>query len=604
MISFSPNCTLPSSGPGFVSAPNVRSTLDIVWSCVSILLLSSWSIQHLNVPPQFEPKSKRQVFRRRMFFLFRKLKWMLATLVAPETLFAFALTDYVSAHEYTRALREAADADGVPWSKTHTYFADMGGVISRPRSTGSLHPGLESEPQLPLLEANAQLPLGVDTRHEDVETQRPLEVNVQLPLQVQTQLPLEVNTQVPVEVNTQLPLESNTQWPSEANSTHLEDVESQAAPDSINTSSPEPGQDPKNPEPKDQLADSTDSTRAAALSLWRGLRRHLRVEVESASWSYGRLAWRPSAAHTALGEEVLARLATRFADDRLGTTHLARAVLRMEGDVWVLSASQLYEAWKSGLVGKLPHITEDDISDKSKGDALGKVVALIQVSWLVLQLVARAITGKSSTPLEVMTLSFAVCTFIIYILLLDHPQDVMSPVYIRPNRSCRAEDMETLARVSQDRFWGGRFRNNAIANNTIPTIHLPSQYRGARTAVHFVAGAGIAGVIFGSVHLVAWNMQFPTKTEEILWKVSALFTALAPVVATVVQGSTNFVFRRINGRPVRVGQDIGCTALLGLQILAFVLARAFLVVEAFRSLYFLPPDAFRATWAANIPHVG
>ncbi|KAI7783701.1 hypothetical protein LA080_011410 [Diaporthe eres] len=36
---FTSNCTLPPEGANFVSAPNIRGTLEIVCSCAGILLL-------------------------------------------------------------------------------------------------------------------------------------------------------------------------------------------------------------------------------------------------------------------------------------------------------------------------------------------------------------------------------------------------------------------------------------------------------------------------------------------------------------------------------------------------------------------------------------
>ena len=35
----------------------------------------------------------------------------------------------------------------------------------------------------------------------------------------------------------------------------------------------------------------------------------------------------------------------------------------------------------------------------------------------------------------------------------------------------------------------------------------------------------------------------------------------------------------------------------------YLLARLYLLVEVFRTLCFLPPDAYISTWAANIPHI-
>jgi hypothetical protein len=35
----------------------------------------------------------------------------------------------------------------------------------------------------------------------------------------------------------------------------------------------------------------------------------------------------------------------------------------------------------------------------------------------------------------------------------------------------------------------------------------------------------------------------------------------------------------------------------------YILARLYLLVETFRTLVFLPPDAFISTWVSNIPNV-
>jgi hypothetical protein len=43
---------------------------------------------------------------------------------------------------------------------------------------------------------------------------------------------------------------------------------------------------------------------------------------------------------------------------------------------------------------------------------------------------------------------------------------------------------------------------------------------------------------------------------------------------------------------------------LGMVTLALVIARLFIIVEVFRSLYYLPPENYVNTWATNIPHFG
>jgi len=52
-----------------------------------------------------------------------------------------------------------------------------------------------------------------------------------------------------------------------------------------------------------------------------------------------------------------------------------------------LDACQLMMARKFGVVETLPSMSEDDISDQSKGDFVVKLAAFYQVVYLVLQLI-------------------------------------------------------------------------------------------------------------------------------------------------------------------------------------------------------------------------
>lgn len=78
-----------------------------------------------------------------------------------------------------------------------------------------------------------------------------------------------------------------------------------------------------------------------------------------------------------------------------------------------------------------PEISREDISDKSKGDILSKGIALIQIGWFLLQLVARSHENLAITELELTTAALAALNFAMYICWWDKPQDVRCPVVIR-----------------------------------------------------------------------------------------------------------------------------------------------------------------------------
>ncbi|KAG1759943.1 hypothetical protein EDD22DRAFT_806031, partial [Suillus occidentalis] len=75
----------------------------------------------------------------------------------------------------------------------------------------------------------------------------------------------------------------------------------------------------------------------------------------------------------------------------------------------------------------VPVIIEADIKDRSKGDALSKGIAILQLAWFVLQLVARNAQNLLITLLEIDTLAVAALTSITYGFWWKKPKDVGRP---------------------------------------------------------------------------------------------------------------------------------------------------------------------------------
>ena len=140
MSIFQTNCTLPTSGTTFVESPNVRGTLDILWSCLGVLLLCTWSIQHLAIPDQCRPRNMRQQINKFLLELGIKLRWMLVTLIAPESLCGVAAEECLTACKSARLIGEGAKDDGVDWTSSHGFFAQMGGFRLRFRNVEAQAP--------------------------------------------------------------------------------------------------------------------------------------------------------------------------------------------------------------------------------------------------------------------------------------------------------------------------------------------------------------------------------------------------------------------------------------------------------------------------------
>jgi hypothetical protein len=102
---------------GWVSSPNSRGTLDIIWSCAFTIFLCCWTSVYPNIPAATDGKWDR--FRD-------KFELACLGMLGPEFLFALALGQWQSAH---RSLKRFHASGFSEWTIRHAFFADMGGFV-------------------------------------------------------------------------------------------------------------------------------------------------------------------------------------------------------------------------------------------------------------------------------------------------------------------------------------------------------------------------------------------------------------------------------------------------------------------------------------------
>jgi hypothetical protein len=91
-----------------------------------------------------------------------------------------------------------------------------------------------------------------------------------------------------------------------------------------------------------------------------------------------------------------------------------------------LTPEELLGFVREGSV-EIPPITEADINNRSQGDLLTKCIAILQLLWFIVQLIARYAQNLPVTLLEIDTLGVAVLTCIAYGLWLKKPKNVQLP---------------------------------------------------------------------------------------------------------------------------------------------------------------------------------
>ena len=95
--------------------------------------------------------------------------------------------------------------------------------------------------------------------------------------------------------------------------------------------------------------------------------------------------------------------------------------------IGVLSPERLDELSKKRLIA-FPTITEEEIKDRSKGDALSKTLVLGQTSWFIAQCISRKVQVLIITELELVTLAFAALNGFMYFFWWNKPLDVRTTV--------------------------------------------------------------------------------------------------------------------------------------------------------------------------------
>ena len=98
--------------------------------------------------------------------------------------------------------------------------------------------------------------------------------------------------------------------------------------------------------------------------------------------------------------------------------------------------------------------TEDDITYRSKGDALSKIIFILQSTWFILQCLGRWRQGLNLTPLELTTLALASLNGITFVLWWDKPLGAQAVVRVHLKRRLTDEE-RNIAGVSD--FLSGAF---------------------------------------------------------------------------------------------------------------------------------------------------
>ncbi|KAG6375917.1 hypothetical protein JVT61DRAFT_2785 [Boletus reticuloceps] len=271
-----------------------------------------------------------------------------------------------------------------------------------------------------------------------------------------------------------------------------------------------------------------------------------------------------------------------------------------------------------------PVITAKEIKDKSKSDALGNAILALQLFWFTLQVIARGSSGLAVTLVELDTVCMAVLSLLVLVLWWDKP--------LRPECPHVLYSHEYLQRhVTLSKAWRSEPSHLPFFTCTRKTRSLgagdeeiPLVGSDATTADRTSIATGFASIIgwgvwdislcatwmvLGGLHLIAWNFEFLTEVEKIIWRVASLvlagsslaFLLTSPLlIATLAIPSLAALLSLLQGGS---GLQLSMIIVYFAAILG-VASRVLLVALMLASLRALPCSAYQTvSWTAHIPHL-
>lgn len=267
----------------------------------------------------------------------------------------------------------------------------------------------------------------------------------------------------------------------------------------------------------------------------------------------------------------------------------------MDSVIFHLTSKSLLTLRQKGYIKRLPRITKEQINDRSKSDIFTKLITATQVFSTIIQVIVRRSRNLAISQLELAVTAFSVCAMIIYLLTLYQPKGVQTiEVLHSEHQDLSFEKAYEICVAGRESSWFSEWRDKSYFLHGGVDDRIRNDWEDSRGDNISAIGLFFGGIIFGAVHCSGWFFAFPTVQELLLWRIASVLTTSVPIV---MLGVSWFAADWDDWRRT----ILWYVTLVSIAL--YVIARLFIMVEAFRSLFYLPYDAFISTWADNIPHL-
>ncbi|KAJ9636835.1 hypothetical protein H2199_007829 [Coniosporium tulheliwenetii] len=259
----------------------------------------------------------------------------------------------------------------------------------------------------------------------------------------------------------------------------------------------------------------------------------------------------------------------------------------------------------------VPGITRKEIWDKSKADRFAKTVACLQTGWFIIQMIARAVQHLPITLLELSTISLITCTGATMFFWFYKPLNVEIPTILHIDISI-AQILIDAGDAAREPFKDTPLDfpttiQPSLGHAAAPAPRIPNDRDSQLHNLQIVITTAIPTAAYGTFHLIGWNFDFPTRTEQMLWRWTCVSMGIvlglgcAIEAAAIIWGNyTTTGLSNLNGYKLRWPTNL----LFFIPGVMYFGSRMVVIVEVVVSLRALPAGCFEnVEWTSSLPHI-
>ncbi|KAJ5709606.1 hypothetical protein N7493_009897 [Penicillium malachiteum] len=300
-------------------------------------------------------------------------------------------------------------------------------------------------------------------------------------------------------------------------------------------------------------------------------------------------------------------------------------------DEWIytIRPSDMKPFIQAGLI-RCSDFRDRDVEDRAKSDSFAKAFTLLQSTWFLCNCIGRWAYSLPISPIELATVAYVGCGVLTYAAWWYKPKDMTTPItiYLRfdrknlPAQVCNLTEqrqkgwVHLRARVKEEREVYDATTPPSDDEPDEPGNDQPDDYAPFEKPLDGILlsiACTSAALIYCAIHVAAWNFEFPTKAEQIIWRVLSLIAVGTVFIFSALQSLeeyTSFLksknmlpsfmtdYDRKGGRVLVVRPYV-----VILCFFMYIPARLWMMGLVFSSLRALPAATYTTVdWLTAIPH--